>query len=77
MENFQKLISINPEIRFGKPCITGTRIAVEDILSWLASGMSYAEIMEDYPLLTQEQIFAALGFAAKREQSVRIVMAEL
>ena len=77
MENFQKLISINPEIRFGKPCITGTRIAVEDILSWLASGMSYAEIMEDYPLLAQEQILAALGFAAKREQSVRIVMAEL
>ena len=75
MENYHEMITINPEVRFGKPCIVGTRIAVEDILSWLASGMSYNEILEDYPLLNKEQILAALGFAAHREQSVRILVA--
>ena len=45
-------ISIDPEIRFGKPCIKGTRIAVFDILSWLASGMSEDEIIDDFPQLT-------------------------
>lgn len=75
MVNFIEMISINPEIRFGKPCITGTRITVEDILSWLAAGMSYGEILDDYPLLNQDQILAALSFAAKREQSVRILVA--
>jgi uncharacterized protein (DUF433 family) len=42
-------ISINPDIRFGKPCITGRRIAVADILQWLASGMLQEEILNDYP----------------------------
>ncbi|MEM8529007.1 MAG: DUF433 domain-containing protein, partial [Bacteroidota bacterium] len=42
-------ISINPDIRFGKPCITGTRIAVLDILQWLASGMTQEEVLEDFP----------------------------
>jgi len=49
MEAFKKYISLNPEIRFGKPCIKGTRITVSDILQWLASGMTYEEIMEDFP----------------------------
>lgn len=74
MENYQEMININPEIRFGKPCINGTRITVEDILGWLASGMSNEEIIEDYPLLRKEQILAALSFAARREQYVRILM---
>jgi uncharacterized protein (DUF433 family) len=51
MGNLTSYISINPEIRFGKPCITGTRIAVSDILQWLASGMSREEILDDYPTL--------------------------
>lgn len=63
MDNFIEMISINPEIRFGKPCIQGTRIAVEDILGWLASGMSNEEIVEDYPSLNKEQILAALSFS--------------
>lgn len=62
MENYQEMISINPEIRSSKPCINGTRIAVEDILGWLASGMSNEEIIEDYPLLTKNQILAAFSF---------------
>lgn len=64
---------MNPEIRFGKPCITGTRIAVSDILQWLASGMSVQEIIDDYPLLQEVHIQAALSFAAHRETSVKII----
>ncbi len=45
MENLASYISIQPGIRFGKPCIKGTRIAVTDILQWLASGMSYSDIL--------------------------------
>lgn len=51
MRELASYISINPQIRFGKPCITGTRITVSDILQWLASGMSNEEIKNDYPLL--------------------------
>ena len=49
MEDFIKHIVIDPDIRFGKPCIKGTRIAVVDILQWLASGMTITEILEDFP----------------------------
>ena len=66
MEQHSVHIAIDPNIRFGKPCIKGTRIAVVDILQWLASGMSNAEILEDYPLLKEEHILAALAFAANR-----------
>jgi uncharacterized protein (DUF433 family) len=65
MKNFLQYISINPEIRFGKPCIKGTRIAVLDILQWLASGMSTQEVLEDFPSLKEEHIRAALAFAAR------------
>ena len=58
------LITTRLGIRFGKPCVAGTRIAVQDILSWLASGMNNAEIVEDFPELTEEHIRAALAFAA-------------
>jgi uncharacterized protein (DUF433 family) len=74
MINTQQRISINPEVRFGKPCITGTRIAVGDILSWLASGMTYTEIEEDYPNIKEEDIMAALAFAANREAMVKILV---
>lgn len=73
MKEYAQYISINPEIRFGKPCITGTRIAVGDILTWLASGMTQQEIIEDYPSLKEEYIRAALLFAANREAMVKIV----
>lgn len=66
MENLVSYISINPEIRFGKPCIKNTRIEISDILSWLASGMTPAEILDDYPQLQQEHIRAALYFASNR-----------
>ena len=65
MENLTSYISINPEIRFGKPCIRSTRIAVTDILQWLASGMSFEEILNDYPDLQDIHIRAALNYAPK------------
>jgi uncharacterized protein (DUF433 family) len=74
MTNIQERISINPEIRFGKPCIKGTRIAVWDILGWLASGMTQDEIVEDFPQLTHEDILAALAFASNREQNKKILI---
>lgn len=75
MENYQQHISINTNIRFGKPCIINTRIAVEDVLTWLASGMSVEEILEDFPEITKEQVLGALAFAAARERKLRIVAA--
>ena len=74
MGDFRSYISITPEIRFGKPCITGTRIAVNDILQWLASGMSHQEILEDYPALKEEHILAALAFAANRESMIKLLV---
>ena len=73
MENLVSYISINPNIRFGKPCIKGTRIAVTDILQWLAAGMSREEILDDYPALRDIHIRAALSFAADRESFIKII----
>jgi uncharacterized protein (DUF433 family) len=75
MKEFSTHISINPEIRFGKPCIKGTRISVSDILSWLASGESQEQILEDFPALKKENILAALAFAANRESIIKIIAA--
>lgn len=75
MSNYQEYISLNPGIRFGKPCIKGTRIAVQDILSWLASGMTNDEILEDFPELAIEHIRAALAFAADSERRTRLIAA--
>jgi uncharacterized protein (DUF433 family) len=72
MENWQELITINPNIRFGKPTIKGTRIAVRDILGWLASGMTEIEIINDFPQLTSEQVRAALMFAQRRDEITQV-----
>ena len=68
-----KYIVIDQGIRFGKPCIKGTRITVGDILQWLSEGISVSEILEDYPLLEEVHIKAALSFAAKREEMVKVI----
>jgi len=73
MGNLAAYISIDPEIRFGKPCIKGTRIAVIDILQWLASGMLPEEIISDYPDLQDIHIRAVLSFAAVRESFIKII----
>jgi len=63
MNELREHIVVNPEIRFGKPCIRGTRITVGDILQWLSGGMTEQEITMDYPELQIIHIRAALAFA--------------
>lgn len=72
MINYTKYISIDPNIRFGKPCIVGTRISVFDILSWLAEGMEISEIIKDFPELNTKKIKACLAYAADREHKIRV-----
>lgn len=62
------LIETRPGVRSGKPCFVGTRIAVYDVLEYLASGMTTDEIVADFPELTAEHVRAALAFAALRER---------
>jgi uncharacterized protein (DUF433 family) len=61
-------ITITPGLRSGKPCIRDTRIAVSDVLEYLASGMTEAEIMADFPELSSADIRASIAFAAERER---------
>ena len=72
MVDYQKIITINPEKRFRKPCIRNTRITVFDVLSWLASGVTNSEILQDYPELTEQDISACLSYAAERERKIRV-----
>lgn len=66
--NWQEHISVDPEVRSGKPCVRGTRITVYDVLEYLAGGMSEDEILADFPDLTRDDIRACLAFAAARER---------
>ncbi len=61
-------ITMEPGKRSGKPCIRGMRITVSDVLGYLASGMSYEEILDDFPYLEKEDILACLSFAANKER---------
>ncbi len=71
MTNYQNIIKIHPEKRFGKPCIRDTRISVYDVLSWLASGMTHEEIIINFPEITEEDISTSLSYAAERERKIR------
>ncbi len=62
------LIETRPGVRSGKPCFVGTRIAVHDVLEYLASGMTADDIVADFPELTTEHVRGALEFAALRER---------
>lgn len=68
--DYQSLLTIEPGKRGGKPCIRGMRITVYDILEYLASGMTEAEILEDFSELTPTDIKACLAFAADREKKL-------
>ena len=68
MLELDKIITIEPGKRGGKPCIRHMRITVADVLGWLASGMKNEEILADFPELTEEDIQACLQFAAQRER---------
>jgi uncharacterized protein (DUF433 family) len=71
--DYSKIITIEPGKRGGKPCIRGLRITVYDVLDYLASDMTEAEILEDFPDLTPEDIKACLAFAADRERRLMSV----
>jgi uncharacterized protein (DUF433 family) len=73
--DYEKYITIEPGKRGGKPCIRGLRITVYDVLDYLASGMTEAEILRDFPDLTREDIRACLAFAADRERKLMMIPA--
>ena len=66
--NLLDRISVDPTIRFGKPCVRGTRITVGDILGYLAGGMSEDELLSEFPQLARDDIRACLAYAAERER---------
>src|SRR5260370_14721370 len=68
--SYRDRISVDPNVRSGKPCITGTRITVYDILEYLAGGMSEDDVLRDFQGLAREDIRAALEFAAARERKL-------
>jgi len=74
--SYRERITLEPGKRSGKPCIRGLRITVYDVLECVASGMTEAEILRDFPDLTREDIRACLAFAADREQKLRSIPPE-
>ena len=70
--NYAHYIVIDPNVRFGKPCIKGSRISVYDVLAWLASGMSIEQILTDYPEITDNEIRACLAYAADKVHRIRV-----
>jgi len=73
MIDYKKIITIEAGKRSGKPCIRNMRITVYDTLKMLANGMKNKEIIEDFPELTEDDIYASLAFAADKERSVAIL----
>ena len=71
--DYTKIITIEPGKRSGKPCIRGMRITVQDVLEYLASGMTVDEVLLDFPELTKDDIRACLAFAADRERKLLVV----
>ncbi len=65
--DFRDRLTVDPDVRFGKPCVRGTRISVGDVLGFLASGMSVEQVIDEYPPLTTEDVLACLAYAAERE----------
>ena len=73
--NYQDYITIDPNKRGGKPCVRGLRITVYEVLEYLASDMTEAEILDDFPDLTREDLKACIAFAADRERRLLTVPA--
>jgi uncharacterized protein (DUF433 family) len=73
--NYRDIISIEPGKRGGRPCIRHMRIALADVLGWLAAGQTNAQILDDFPELTEDDIRACLAYAADRER--RLVTAPI
>ena len=75
MESYSEIITLNADIRSGKPCIRNLRITVSDVLGYLAAGMSIPEILADFPQLNDSDIRACLSYAADSEKHVRFATA--
>ena len=73
--DYSKIITIEPGKRSGKPCIRGMRITVQDVLEYLAGGMTEDEILQDFSELSHEDIKACLSFAADRERKLFVAPA--
>ena len=65
-------ITIDPEVRFGKPCVRGHRITVQEILEWLSGGASQEQILADYPQLDPEDFLAVYAYAAELAARSRV-----
>lgn len=74
MKDYAQFIEINSDIRFGKPCVKGTRISVFDILGWLSIGMTETQIIEDFPEMTEQAIRACLAYAAQKERKAHVAI---
>jgi uncharacterized protein (DUF433 family) len=72
---YEDVITIEPGKRGGKPCIRGLRITVYEVLNMLANGMSHAELLDEFPDLTEQDILACLAYAADRERKVELLKA--
>jgi uncharacterized protein (DUF433 family) len=66
--NLLDRISVDSSVRFGKPCVRGTRITVGDVLGYLAAGTSEDQLITEFPQLTREDLRACLAYAAERER---------
>lgn len=73
MKHYNEIIAINPNVRSGKACVRNLRITVSDVLGYLASGMTFQEIIIDFPELSSEDIKACLAYAAESEKHVKFV----
>lgn len=71
--NYRGRITIDPQIRSGKPCIRGTRIAVADVFDYLGGRMTVEEILDDFSDLTTDDLQACFAFAADRERRLVVV----
>jgi len=69
--DYRKIITLEPGKRSGQPCIRGMRITVQDVLEYLAGGMTVDEVLADFPYLTREDIQACLAYAADSERRTR------
>jgi uncharacterized protein (DUF433 family) len=69
--DYKHIITIELGKRSGQPCIRGMRITVQDVLEYLAGGMTAEEVLTDFPELTAEDLRACLAFAADRERRLR------
>ena len=71
MVDYMKVITVDAGMRSGQPCIRGMRITVFDVLGYLAAGDTIKDILENFPMLTEEDVYACLAYAADGEKRFR------